>query len=414
MAGTDDEGTPPGWYRQPDDPRTLRWWDGRDWTDDTMPASATGESGRGRASRAADADRPTPVRPPASTRPEASTRQAGAAPRARSTGRSPAPPGSGSRDGGAARPQGRPAASGPARPSGSGSADTRAARRAPQRSSQRPAAGARTSAASRTATSARTGTTTHRAGAGPATRAARPPSSRAGAAAHSERIVRRRPGAPPLGVTIALRALLLAVVVGVLYLGYAQIRDAAPPDARTVEEDVSSSPDEEFRPVSDAVLRLDDLPAGWAAQAHDPGVDDVCHGRVPRQVLVPTDVASTSFTQGAAGPYLTNVLARFADEDEARAFMDLTERVIESCREYEANGATVRLGPLDYPRFGDDTFVAAATGESQFGPLTGRIVYVRVGSLVASVETIAFGDTEVSDNLVEHLSNELAKRLRAL
>ena len=37
MAGSDDETTPPGWYRQKDDPTILRWWDGEGWTDDTMP-----------------------------------------------------------------------------------------------------------------------------------------------------------------------------------------------------------------------------------------------------------------------------------------------------------------------------------------------------------------------------------------
>jgi hypothetical protein len=39
---------------------------------------------------------------------------------------------------------------------------------------------------------------------------------------------------------------------------------------------------------------------------------------------------------------------------------------------------------------------------------------VRVGRFVASVETIAFGDATVSDELVEHLSNLLSKRLRRL
>lgn len=34
-----DEGSPiPGWYRDGDEPQ-LRWWDGRDWTDDVRPIS---------------------------------------------------------------------------------------------------------------------------------------------------------------------------------------------------------------------------------------------------------------------------------------------------------------------------------------------------------------------------------------
>ncbi|NMO04099.1 DUF2510 domain-containing protein [Gordonia sp. TBRC 11910] len=31
--------TPPGWYPAPDDPRLLRWFDGRQWTEHTQPRS---------------------------------------------------------------------------------------------------------------------------------------------------------------------------------------------------------------------------------------------------------------------------------------------------------------------------------------------------------------------------------------
>ena len=33
------QGVPPGWYPEPQDPRTLRWWDGTKWTPNTQPAS---------------------------------------------------------------------------------------------------------------------------------------------------------------------------------------------------------------------------------------------------------------------------------------------------------------------------------------------------------------------------------------
>jgi hypothetical protein len=217
--------------------------------------------------------------------------------------------------------------------------------------------------------------------------------------------------APP-AVRVGLRALLIAAAVGILYLAYAQLRDAEPPDARTVPEDVPEVVEEEDpRPVAEALLTLPDLPDGWAAQAHDPGVDDICHGRIPRSVIEPTDVASAAFTQGDAGPFITNTVARFADEDTAKAFLDLTQTTVESCRQFEANETTVRLGPLDYPRFGDDTFAVAADGTSPFGTIKGAIVYVRVGNRVGSVETIAFGDTEISDELVERLANLLSRRL---
>ena len=359
MAGKDDEPTPPGWSRQHDDPGTLRWWDGEDWTADTMPAPPAG-------SRA-----PAPPAGRAGSTPEPQRRRA---------------------------PQGRPQ-------------PARATQRSGQRSGQRSAARApQQGAAARPA---------QRPAQRPPQRMAPRGASRPGARApgrtvQSERVVRRRSKGPGPGVRVALRALIIAAAVGVLYLGYVQIRDAEAPDARTLSEAPADAPDEQLRPVADAVLDLGDLPAGWSAQTHDPASDDICEGRTPRSVIVPDDVASAAFTQGALGPYLTTTIARFSDRDAAVAFMDLTQRVVETCREYQVGDAAVRLGPLEYPRFGEDTFVAAASGESGVGAITGRLVYVRVDRLVASVETLALGDGTVSDQLVEHLANLLAKRLRSL
>ena len=372
MAGTDDEPTPPGWYRQHDDPGTLRWWDGDDWTADTMPAPPAG-------SQAPAPPAPSRAASPGGRRPQASRQQA---PRQQASRTAPKRGPSGGGD--------RRAPSGDRRPA------PRSPKRSPQRSPQRPPQ----RMAPRGASGQRPGT--------------RAPARTPGRTVQSERVVRRRPKGPGPGVRIALRALIIAAAVGVLYLGYVQIRDAEAPDARTLSEAPPDAPDEQLRPVADAVLELGDLPAGWAAQTHDPTSDDICEGRTPRSVIVPDDIASAAFTQGSLGPYLTTTIARFSDREEALAFMDLTERVVETCREYQVGDAAVRLGPLEYPRFGEDTFVAAASGESGVGAITGRLVYVRVDRLVASVETLALGDGTVSDQLVEHLANLLAKRLRAL
>jgi hypothetical protein len=431
LAGKDEQPAPPGWYRQHDDPGTLRWWDGTDWTDDTMTAP----------SEDAPVELPAPLSAGPSPEPAVVpiVADAGedavtpAAPRRRSaSGATAARRGRGTatttgRGRGTGAPAGDDGGAG-ALPGTAGSAPARGSTSARNSGangprSHRTAAAAQDPAAPRAARAATSAAAGPRPRPGPArppqrltgaNTGRRPDPSAAARGAHSDRVVRRRPAGPGPGVRVALRALLLAAVVGVLYLGYAQLRDAEPPDARTLTAEPTAPSDGTFGPVAEALLTLDDLPAGWVAQAHDPGVDDVCHGRVPRSVIAPVDVASAAFTQAASGPFLTGTVSRFEDVDTARAFMDLTERVVESCRTYEADGTTVRLGPLDYPRFGDDTFVAAVSGDSQFGPVSGRLVHVRVGRFVASVETIAFGDATVSDELVEHLSNLLSKRLRRL
>jgi hypothetical protein len=411
LAGKDDDATPAGWYRQQEDPGTLRWWDGSEWTDDTMPAPP--DAGERATARTAAARAETPALRAETPAPRAASgreRDTEAVPAivvergpeaAPSVPRQSAPvPGRRLGPPSSARPDPRPGVAPVRRPTPARATEPRPPQRGGARRPQ-PRPGARPEP--------RPGP-----GAGARTRpaAARGDAPAPGRVARSGERVVRRPGVAPPAVRVGVRALLLAAVVGVLYLGYVQLRDAAPPPARTVPEEVPEVVEEEgTRPVAEALLTLADLPRGWAAQAHDPGADDVCHGRIPRSVIEPVEVASAAFTLGDAGPFITNTVARFADEDAAKDFLDLTQTTVESCRQYEANETTVRLGPLDYPRFGDDTFVASAGGDSPFGAISGAIVYVRVGNRVGSVETIAFGDTEISDELVERLANLLSRRL---
>ena len=40
-------GTPgPGWFADPQDPATLRWWDGQAWTAHTQPTAYTNPAGQ--------------------------------------------------------------------------------------------------------------------------------------------------------------------------------------------------------------------------------------------------------------------------------------------------------------------------------------------------------------------------------
>jgi hypothetical protein len=223
----------------------------------------------------------------------------------------------------------------------------------------------------------------------------------------------KRRGASPV-LRVLLRALLIAALVGVGYVGYLQLENAEPEHARTIAEGESPEPtvDPDARRLDEVVLALKDLPRGWSAQAIDPAADDICEGRVPRSVIQPLELSMAGFTQGEAGPFITNVVATFADDDTAKAFLALTERTLESCRTYEVEGGTsIELSPLEFPNFGDESFAAEAIGDSPYGALAGDIVYVRVGNRVTSVETIAFGEDSIPPELVEHLTRLVATRM---
>jgi hypothetical protein len=178
---------------------------------------------------------------------------------------------------------------------------------------------------------------------------------------------------------------------------------AAPP--------VADKPNPARKTLKQVVLGISDLPDGWSSQSPDPGAAVICNGRAPATVLTPSDAEVRSFSQSAAGPFLTNVAEQFANVELAKQFMDLTAETADTCRSYEVNGSKIRLGALDFPEFGDETFAVRATGSSPLGALDGALVFVRKGSRVASLQTIAFGGSPVNQNLLAFLTRGLAARL---
>ena len=197
------------------------------------------------------------------------------------------------------------------------------------------------------------------------------------------------------------------------WLAFTRLADAGG-DADTLDAELREVVvDPDAAPVDQVVLQLVDLPRGWSVQASDPSSDDVCDGRIPRSVIEPTALASAAFTRDDGSGLIGNVVMDFGDEQTARDFMSLTATVIDSCREYSADGSTVHLTPMSFPRFGDETFVAEASGESPGGDLHGAIVYVRDGRRVASVITITFGDGDVNTALIEHLTQLVDRRMRS-
>ncbi|MDP1821306.1 MAG: DUF2510 domain-containing protein [Acidimicrobiales bacterium] len=388
MTGSDDEVTPAGWYRQSDDPDHLRWWDGDDWTDDRMPLPAGFDQAAVKpGGKAAPAAAPAPIQIERSTAARPSTAK-------------PTPAvGGRTRKATAKRMAQRPAPGGTAtRAPASGDDASRDRRHGPQQ----PAKAA------------------VRARPTPRPNAERAPTPRtwgprvdASHRAGTTRVAARRGRSAPLAARVAVRALLLAGVVGLLYLGYTKLRDAEPERARTLSEAAEpvAVEDPDASPLAEAVLTLNDLPAGWAEQAHDAATEDICAGRRPASVIVPAEVARSGFSMGAGGPFIINAVSRFAHDDEAQAYVDLVAQTIDSCRAYAVEGSTVRLEPMSFPSLGDQTFAAQVTGVGLPQPISGYIVHLRVGSRVASFETVAFGDTSIEQEVVEVLARLVARRL---
>jgi hypothetical protein len=470
LAGSDDEVTPPGWYRQTEDPDHLRWWDGDDWTDDTMsvPPPAGGRAERARAAKEAAA-KATPSPAPAAprrTRRDAMA-EADAPARAEADGPEtqvveiePVEPSAVAilldakvPKGRARQPRAEPDPATEANrsvfapdrkeASASASAPAQAPSAAPRR---RPPSKPEGGAASRRQstdsvrvldddadwasaawdTEPRTSPTRHGVRPEPraqpksqsrppgAPRSARtaPPPARSGPRSRGERLAEPTPAVAAGLLRILVRAGLIAVVLAVAWFGYTKVRDAEPGHAKTLANDPRTATVDNDAPRLDQILlTLADLPRGWSAQTTDPATDEICDGRKPRSVIKPTDLASAVFTLGESGTFIGNVVQGFIDDDTAKAFMDLTARTTDACREYAAGDSTVHLTPMSFPSFGDDTFVAQLGGQSPSGAVDGAVVYVRTGNRVASVVSISVGDNKVDLDLLQHLTQLVSHRM---
>ena len=211
---------------------------------------------------------------------------------------------------------------------------------------------------------------------------------------------------------IIVRAAIIAVLVGVAWFAFTKIRDAQPQDAATLSQDPAAvTVDPDAARLDQIILTLADLPRGWSSQAKNPSNGDLCNGRVPESVIEPTASQSAAFTFSDDGSVIGNTVLEFPNDDAAGAYLDLSARVLDSCREQARDGATTHLVPLDFPSFGDDSFVAELTGEGGSGSVHGAIVYVRHDNRVASIVSITLGQDALDRELVEHLVDLVTRRM---
>jgi hypothetical protein len=202
------------------------------------------------------------------------------------------------------------------------------------------------------------------------------------------------------------------MVAAVAVLAYVLVRPflTDPGGARTIADEAREVAADDGPPLAKALLSLSDLPTGWSSQA-ELGSTRVgfCGGRNPLATVVPAEELHSTFSKTTNGPFLSEVALRYDTTHEAQVLMDLVAETLETCRSYDENGSSLTLEPLDFPEFGHDTFAAHVTGQSSLGPLEGDVAWVRKGSRVVSLSSIAFGDFDV--DLVELLTEAVVKRL---
>lgn len=168
--------------------------------------------------------------------------------------------------------------------------------------------------------------------------------------------------------------------------------------------------------LREALLTVEDLPVGysvWTDEDDDQNDDEPCEGRF-ENVSEATVEAEASFSKGSFGPFLAHALGAFDQEATAKKAMAVVRAGLNDCQTYETTDedgtvTTVRLTPLSFPKFGDETFALRLTAEGPFSA-SGDIIFMRRGPAVALVLHIALlagADTDETVRIVENADRKL-------
>lgn len=167
-------------------------------------------------------------------------------------------------------------------------------------------------------------------------------------------------------------------------------------------------------PASAALLRLDDLPAGWSVTDTDvpPGtgaVGDECGGGPP---IAPVSYAVAQFQAGPDGPFMIQSVALFSPGEVERAWAYYVQ-------DWSSCGGTrpqdPPFTPLPVAGLGDERITRELV--AMFSPVSTQLLVAiwRRGDAIASINitgAVARGGVETA--LTEHLARLVDERLRHL
>ncbi len=173
-----------------------------------------------------------------------------------------------------------------------------------------------------------------------------------------------------------------------------------------------------FKP-QEVILRLEDLPAGWAEtpleEEEEDGEPD-CGDEVFIAAGITdddldadgADSADSTFSLGAFGPFL--IVSVIGDTDGAAGVFDLLPEAMAACDgTVDDDGNTTSVLPVSFPKIGDDTFAARMDIEGFF-PVSMLFSLVREGDVVLLAAYVAIGGA-VDGELLETALRTMHSRI---
>lgn len=149
-----------------------------------------------------------------------------------------------------------------------------------------------------------------------------------------------------------------------------------------------------------ALLTVQDLPTGYTLAADDDdaddggsaGGDDECSRRfddLDAEDDTEAPSAEVEF-EGGLGVLLSQEVVSHEDEDALKERFDEIVDLVSDCPSFtdtDETGATteVAIGPLSFPKLGDDTVALALSGQAEGFDIRLNMVFVRLGRNVMSV-----------------------------
>jgi len=155
---------------------------------------------------------------------------------------------------------------------------------------------------------------------------------------------------------------------------------AEPSRSQTIE--VSKPPEKdavEAAPtnIEDALLKLDDMPAGWSEQEAGKTTYDtsICGEPVPQEAI-PVDSAASEFAADPTnGPIIGHRIFRFKPGDASKRMAILLDGS-ESCGKFKSKGNPASVQGLAFESVGDESTATRLVAENDIG-LTGIMDQVR-------------------------------------
>lgn len=186
----------------------------------------------------------------------------------------------------------------------------------------------------------------------------------------------------------------------------------APPEGTTSSPETTTTAPAEPTPLTEALLILEDMPAGWTTAPElledDEEDDGVCNFE---QVDLEENEAEAAFKEGLTGPFVLHAVGGFDDEPAAEAFMDDFAAFAARCQSSVADGVETTMSPLSFPAVAEESLAyRMSIDDPETTSVDVNVVLFRAGDRVAFLAV--FGLFESPDaELTEMLVDKAAQRL---